>query len=101
VSFAAYLRRSLFPLMCLSVIVYFAYHAVQGDNGLLAWYKLQSEARELEAELATVQAERRALEADVALMRPESLDPDMLDQRARETLNLAHPNDITILRRAR
>jgi cell division protein FtsB len=32
------------------------------------------------------------------LLRPESLDPDMLEERARVLLNLAHPNDIVIMR---
>ena len=39
------------------------------------------------------------LERDVALLRPESLDPDMLDERARASLNLAHPDDLVMLKR--
>jgi cell division protein FtsB len=39
------------------------------------------------------------LERDVALLRPESLDPDMLDERARAILNLAHSNDLIMLKR--
>jgi cell division protein FtsB len=33
-------------------------------------------------------------------MRPEHLDRDMLDERARATLNLAGPHDVIILRGA-
>ncbi len=39
------------------------------------------------------------LERDVALLRPESLDPDMLDERARAILNLAHQDDLIMLKR--
>jgi cell division protein FtsB len=42
------------------------------------------------------QAKRR-LERRVALLRPESLDRDMLEERARAVLNLARPEDRVIL----
>ena len=42
---------------------------------------------------------RGRLERDVALLRPESLDPDMLDERARAILNLAHPDDLVMMKR--
>lgn len=93
-----YLMRALFLAMCALVVTYFGYHAVSGDRGLVAWFQLEQEATELRKELELVQAERERLEHRVSLMRPESLDPDMIDIRAREVLNLAHPTEITILR---
>ena len=36
------------------------------------------------------------MERHVALMRPESLDRDMIDERAREALNMADAKDIVI-----
>ena len=50
----------------------------------------------LKSELESVQAERKRMEAHVALMRPESLDRDMIDERAREALNMADAKDIVI-----
>ena len=97
-SLIRYLKRALFLALTALVLVYFGYHAVIGDRGLLAWFQLEQQALELKKELAEVRAIRRHMEHQVALMRPESLDPDMLDRRAREVLNLAHPNEITILR---
>jgi len=35
----------------------------------------------------------------VSLLRPESLDPDMLDERARAILNLANQDDLVMLKR--
>ena len=46
--------------------------------------------------LAAVEAERSTLERRVDLLRPDHLDRDMLDERARSQLNLAAPNDIVI-----
>ncbi len=75
---------------------YFAYHAVEGDYGLFALGKLQDRVDGLEADLKKARAERRRLEGHVALMRPESLDRDMIDERAREALNMANAKDIVI-----
>jgi cell division protein FtsB len=36
------------------------------------------------------------MESHVSLMRPESLDRDMIDERAREALNMADAKDIVI-----
>jgi cell division protein FtsB len=47
-------------------------------------------------ELAALRAERDGMERHVALMRPESLDRDMIDERAREALNMADAKDIVI-----
>ena len=90
------LRPLLLPVCCLFILGYFAYHAVEGDYGLFALEKLKERVASLETELAAVRAERARMEAHVALMRPESLDRDMIDERAREALNMADAKDIVI-----
>ena len=53
----------------------------------------------LAGELAGLREVKGRLERDVALLRPESLDPDMLDERARAILNLAHQDDLIMMKR--
>ncbi|TAL03914.1 MAG: septum formation initiator family protein [Rhodospirillaceae bacterium] len=74
-------------------MAYFAYHAVQGDRGLIAWWKLRYEIEKTDLALADVTAEKVALERRVSLLRPESLDRDMLEERARIMLGFVHPDD--------
>ena len=93
-----YVKRALFPAFCTVVIAYFAYHLINGNRGLIAWQQLQLEVVELQSELDAMRQERAHLEQRIALLQPDNLDPDMLDQRAREILNLAHPDEIVILR---
>jgi cell division protein FtsB len=90
------IKPLLLPVCCLFILSYFAYHAVEGHYGLFALGKLQDRVVALEAELATLRAERDGVERHVALMRPESLDRDMIDERAREALNMADAKDIVI-----
>ncbi len=68
------------------VIVYLAAHAVTGRQGLAAYVDLQAQERVLEDRVVTLDAERARLEARAARLRPESLDLDYLDERARITL---------------
>ena len=41
-----------------------------------------------------MQKDRARLESKVALLRPESIDPDLLDELARGNLELAKPTDV-------
>ncbi|WP_436641723.1 FtsB family cell division protein [Microbaculum sp. FT89] len=88
----------LIPVIGVAVIGYFVYHGLTGARGFYASQQLRAEVAELEQELADLRRERESLEQHVALLRPESLDPDMLEERARVLLNVAHPNDIVIMR---
>src|SRR5579862_2326807 len=87
------LRAVMIPLTGAALMAYFAYHAVQGDRGLIAWWKLRYEIERTDLTLADVTAERQALERRVSLLRPESLDRDMLEERARIMLGFVHPDD--------
>ena len=92
-------RSLLFPLLACGVGGYFAYHLQTGDHGLEARGVLEKRKAVLAGELAGLKEVRKRLDRDVALLRPESLDPDMLDERARAILNLAHPDDLVMLKR--
>jgi len=85
------------PAVCLMLLGYFAFHGVEGDFGLFALKKLVERESALNAELKNLAADKERLEKRVALMRPESLDPDMIDEKARQSLNMAHRNDRIII----
>ena len=87
----------LFPAFGVSAVLYFAYHGINGDRGLLAWRELEKEVRSTQGELDRTRGEREALERRVKLLHPESLDPDMLDESARRLLNYGRPEEIVIL----
>lgn len=76
---------------------YFFYHAFQGDHGLVALRELDRRAAILSVQAEALALRRAALEQGVALLRPDNLDPDMLDEQARRTLGLVHPDEIVIL----
>jgi cell division protein FtsB len=87
-----------FATVALACIVgYFLYHTVEGERGWVAQMHLRNEVDVAGATLARLREERQELEHRVHLMRPESLDPDLLDEESRKTLNYSKPNEIIIL----
>ncbi len=95
------LSRLTLPAGAILCVVYFAFHAFHGEYGIYARQRLEQEAVVLARELATARAEHDRLEQRISLLKPSSLDPDMIDERARSSLNMAHPDEIVILRTAR
>jgi cell division protein FtsB len=87
----------LLPLLGVSLSGYFAYHLLTGDHGLYAWTRLNEEIRQAKQDAAHVHALREAEERRVAHLRTETIDPELLDEQAREHLNLVAPGEIVIL----
>lgn len=90
-------RSALWPIIGALLLAYFSYHMVQGDHGLLSLLQLRAKVEQAQTLYASLEIERTQLDARVALLRPDNLDPDMLEERARVMLNFAHPNEIVIL----
>ncbi|HUC61801.1 MAG TPA: septum formation initiator family protein [Alphaproteobacteria bacterium] len=84
-------------LLLASLTAYFCYHAFEGDRGLNAWWRLNHKYEMAQSTLAVLKAERADLDARVALLRPDHLDPDMLEERARILLNFGRPDERVIL----
>jgi len=90
-------RYAVVPLICTSVLGYFGYHAVQGDRGISAWVSLGQQIKGVEAQIAVNKSEHDRLEHRVSLLRSDGLSRDMLDERSREVLGLAHADELIIL----
>ena len=78
------------------VIGYFGVNAYSGNRGLRAKQDLDQQIAELTAELDALKVERTSWERRIVLLKPESIDPDMLDERARILLNYADPRELTL-----
>ena len=97
-SIAGAARGLAFPLIVLSLVVYFGYFAVYGNHGLVNWMRLQHQIELKQVEVDRVRGEREALEHRVRLLRPESVDPDLLEEQARARLGLSGPDEVVILK---
>jgi cell division protein FtsB len=80
--------------MAAAIIGYFFVNAYTGKYGLNARLELDQEIATLTAELSRLKTERVTADKRVALLRSASVDPDMLDERARYQLDYVHPRDL-------
>ena len=76
---------------------YFAVNAFTGRHGLRAQQDLDQQMASMQRELAELKTERIGLERRVALLRPDRIDPDMLDERARSLIGYVDPRDLVLL----
>ncbi len=90
-------RHIVGPVLCLVLVGYFAYHLVNGERGFIALLQLDQQIQEAKANAAILAKERTAVDSRVTLMRPDQLDPDMLEERTRLMLSVGHPDEVVIL----
>ena len=89
-------RRAAGPLLCVLALFYLGFHAVSGERGLLALFKESRKFELLKTELAEISGKREALDKKVRALSSQSLDLDLLDERARLVLGLAGKSEIVI-----
>jgi cell division protein FtsB len=97
------MRKRLFDgvvsFFCLLLYAYFSWHYYYGSRNLTILGTTEARAVELRAELQKEIDARRRLEAKVALLRPEHLDPDLLDEMARRILDFGTANELIVSRK--
>ncbi len=97
-SLKRFLHYSILPSVCLVIVAWFGSYGVNGSHGMFALVRINEGIVQKEAELARVRAERAALEHRVSLIKPESIDPDLLDELARSMLGYAAKGELIIMR---
>lgn len=89
--------RLIIPSLCAAFVAYFGYHAYHGEFGITSRYRLQAEAVSLQAQLDAIRTQRVDLERRVKLLHDGTIAKDMLDEQARNALNLSRADEITIM----
>lgn len=89
-------KNIIFPVVIVLLLTYFVYHIFQGQRGVLAWLRLDKKLREQELTLNKLTQEKEKLEREAYLLRPDSLDIDLLEEKSRQLLNFAHSNEIVV-----
>jgi len=85
------------PVIGMSAVVYFGYHAVQGDRGLIALGKLRQDVSSLQAQVLDTRAKRMNLERKVSALSSQNIDPDLLEERARVLLGYGYSDEALVV----
>lgn len=87
-------KKTSFNILILLMLLYFIFHSIYGSRGIIAYFKLQAELESAHVKLHELRSERLEIEHRAKLLRPGSLDRDMLDEKARNILGVVLPNEI-------
>lgn len=90
------IRQVAPQVLAACVVAYFVFHAIQGERGLLAYLQLTQQLEETEAVAEELSEKRNDWEHKVSLLKPGSLDRDMLEERARKVLNYLREDEVVI-----
>lgn len=83
-------------VMAALLVGYFGVNAYNGNHGLRAKQDIDQQIAALTTELNSLQIERDIWEHRIELLKPPAIDRDMLDQRARELLDYAAPDELIL-----
>jgi cell division protein FtsB len=78
------------------LIGYFGVNAYDGNHGLRAKQDIDQQIAALTAEFSSLQSERQAWERRIELLKPLSIDRDMLDEQTRERLDYTAPDELIL-----
>ena len=94
------MRRHGFDLtvtiVCFCLLGFFGWHSLYGKRSFANQEKILMKVAELEDTRDNIKSKREILETRVSLLRPESIDPDMLEEVARKMLGFTRPNEIVV-----
>ena len=93
----SWLSQLVVPAITLPCLAYFVFHAQSGRYGTEASVALKEELARRQTEYAALVETREALETRVRLLSDGTLERDMIDERARRSLNLSNADEVTIL----
>ena len=85
------------PLFGILLFTYFVYHSIQGQHGILAWRQLDIHITKAEATFSNLQEKQAELEQRVVMLRPGTLDLDMVEEQSRRMLNFTHQDDVVVI----
>lgn len=91
------LRRNMVAVIGICLSFYFSYHLIAGERGYFRLMSLESQVAQTEQTLQNLTAEREYLESRVVMMRPGSIDKDLLEERARYVLGYRYMDELILL----
>lgn len=79
-------KKLIFFIIIIGLILYFAYHILQGNRGIINLFKLSKEKKAIINEINLLDKERDYLEKRISMMRSDAIDLDLLDEQVKKNL---------------
>ena len=90
--------RLVFPAIAVAVTAYFGYNFLYGPRGYVAYGNTEVKLAVHREQLQTAEDARHRLEHRIALLKPGSVDPDLVEELARTQLMDGAPGQVAVPR---
>lgn len=84
-------------LLGVSILMYFAYHGLSGDRGILSYWSIKNKLENKQFEFHTIHRQRLGLEEKVQRLNPNSIDLDFVEERVMKVLNFFHKDHVVVI----
>ena len=91
------IKKSGILILFVVMFFYFAFYTINGERGLRRYLHLKQEISYATEIAERYSQEKKELEDKIRLLSSNSLDLDMLDERARTVLNMVQKDEFVIL----
>ena len=95
--FLYYLNRYALLIASLGLFLYFSFHILTGNYGLFSWRSLDKELKENQKTLEALENQESNLQNKVNRLKSDNLDPDLLEECARDMLNVGKKGETIII----
>lgn len=93
-------RQNLIAVIGICLSFYFCYHLVAGERSYLRLLSLNHQISATESDYEEKRVEREALEHKVVMMRPGSVNRDLLEEQARSVLGFRYDGEKVLIKNA-
>lgn len=90
------LKKAWLPALLFFLMVYFIYHLIQGQYGLLSWKRLQQHSEALTHKKELIEEQNTLLQDKVNRLKPDQLDLDYVEELVREKVGVYHLDDLIV-----
>ena len=93
-------RQNLIAVIGVCLSFYFCYHLIAGERSYLRLISLNHQVATTEAQYEVASHERTALEQKVVMMRPGSVNRDLLEEQSRKILGFHYKDEKVLIKNA-
>lgn len=90
-------KQSWLVMIPVMLFFFFVFNIFCGERGLQKYLYLKKEVQYAKEIASQYQQKKEALNQEIQLLSPNNLDYDLLDERARDVLNLVGKGEFIIL----
>ena len=90
-------RKNIMLIAIICILVYLIFHTIYGNKGILSYFKLKEELKEMHNTLNQKKIKRLNLEQQVKNLLSDQIDKDLLDEKAKKILFLSNKNEEIVI----